>query len=237
MTALYKVHLHCPKCGNDIRKPLLRTPGVQSVDVKFEKGEIMVRGSIDQKKIQKRIEKLSKRKVEILPVPALGKDTTGTKITVRKTTVKTYMHCSQCQHELRRRLLKHPGIHNVTPDFKAQTVTIEGSIESEKLITYMKKIVRKHAEIIPPKQEKKVVEEKKEKVTVEVKSGGGSEKIEEFKKEKVEVKTGGGSEKIEEFKKEKVEVKTADSKTPYFIHYVYAPQLFSDENPDACSIM
>lgn len=157
------------------------------------------------------------------------------------------MHCSQCKHELRRRLLKHSGnstktskekqgkifsdqqstqfpllnvgIHNVTPDFKAQTVTIEGSIESEKLITYMKKIVRKHAEIIPPKQEKKVVEEKKEKVTVEGKSGGGSEKIEVFKKE------------------EKVEVKTADGKTPYFIHYVYAPQLFSDENPDACSIM
>jgi hypothetical protein len=34
-----------------------------------------------------------------------------------------------------------------------------------------------------------------------------------------------------------VEVKTKEGKDPYFIHYVYAPQLFSDENPNACSVM
>lgn len=122
-------------------------------------------------------------------------------------------------------LLICAGIHNVKTDIKAQTITVEGVIESDKLLTYMRKRVHKYAEIIHPKEkkaekseEKKVEkkEEKKEMVKVEEKSG---EKIEEFK----EVK--------------KVEVKTKEGEVPYFIHYVYAPQLFSDENPNACSIM
>lgn len=104
---------------------------------------------------------------------------------------------------------------------KAQTVTVQGSIESDKLLSYLRKKVHKHAEIITPKPEKK--EEKKEE--------------EKKEKEKVEVKST-ESTKIIEFKEEvKMEVKSKESNAPYFIHYVYAPQLFSDENPNACSIM
>ncbi|XP_057512423.1 heavy metal-associated isoprenylated plant protein 4 [Actinidia eriantha] len=237
ISAVYKVHLHCPKCAHDIKRPLLRTQGVQSVDVKFEKGEVTVKGSIDEKKIHKQIEKLSKRKVEILPAPAKGKEIVVEKTvketkqtTVHKTTIKVYMHCDKCEHDLRKKLLKHKGIHNVKTDMKAQTITIEGIIESEKLLTYMKKRVHKHAEIIIPKHEKK--EEKKEKEEVK------KEKEKEKEKEvKVEVKSTETT-KIVEFKEEKkVEAKDADGKVPYFVHYVYAPQLFSDENPNACSIM
>lgn len=42
------------------------TPGVQTVDTKFEKGEISVKGAIDAKKIQARLQKWSKKKVEII---------------------------------------------------------------------------------------------------------------------------------------------------------------------------
>ncbi|KAI8572558.1 hypothetical protein RHMOL_Rhmol01G0208800 [Rhododendron molle] len=66
ITAVYKVNLHCPKCAEDIKKPLLRIAGVQSVDVQFEKGEVTVKGSIDEKEMHKRLEKLSKKKVEIV---------------------------------------------------------------------------------------------------------------------------------------------------------------------------
>lgn len=83
----------------------------------------------------------------------------------------------------------------------------------------MRKKVHKHAEIVLPKKDKKdEKDEKKEKVEVEVKT--------------TEIK------KIVEFKEEtKVEAKTKEGNVPYFVHYVYAPQLFSDENPNACSIM
>ena len=110
------------------------------------------------------------------------------------------------------------GIHNVKTDIKSQTVVIEGSIEAEKIVTYIQKRARKHAEIISEPFSKEKVEkmvEKKEQVSVEV----VSTKIVEFEEKK------------------KVEAKTKDGEVPYFVHYVYAPQMFSDENPNACLIM
>lgn len=40
--------------------------GVHSVDVKFEKDEVTVKGAIDAKAIHQRLEKWSKKKVEIV---------------------------------------------------------------------------------------------------------------------------------------------------------------------------
>ncbi|KAJ0053268.1 hypothetical protein Pint_00005 [Pistacia integerrima] len=226
ITGVYKVNLHCPQCARKIRRPLLRTQGIQSVDVDFEKSEIKAKGMIDVIKIHKLIEKLSKKKVELIsPQIKLEKESAGTdqkkpketkEPIIRSTSVKVHMHCDKCEHDLREKLLKHQGIHIVETDMKAQIVTVQGSIESDKLLSYLRKKVHKHAEIVTPKPEK--IEEKKEKEKVEVKS------IE--------------STKIIEFKEEvKVEAKSKESNAPYFVHYVYAPQLFSDENPNACSIM
>ncbi|KAK4416127.1 Heavy metal-associated isoprenylated plant protein 4 [Sesamum alatum] len=188
--------------------------GVHSVDVKFEKGEITVKGAIDAKKIHARLQKWSKKNVELIS-ETKSKEELKAKEAIKKITMKAYLHCDQCEREARRRLLMHKGIHNVKTDIKAQTITVEGVIEQEKLIKYMRERVHKYGEIV---QEKK--EEKKETVKVEVKSGGGGDKV------------------VEEFKEvKKVEVKTKEGEAPYFIHYVYAPQLFSDENPNACSIL
>lgn len=125
------------------------------------------------------------------------------------------------------------GIFNVKTDAKAQTLTVQGTIEDSKLLSYIQSRVNKRAQIIPPPKppEKKVVveEQKEKKVAVE----------EQKEKVKVETKTKTPTTTtdIVEFKEEKkVEVKTKEG-NPYFIHYVYAPQLFSDENPNACSTM
>ncbi|XP_060207877.1 heavy metal-associated isoprenylated plant protein 4 isoform X2 [Lycium barbarum] len=214
INAVYKVRLHCPKCAHDIRKPLLRTQGVHTVDVKFEKDEVTVKGAIDAKKIHQRLEKWSKKKVEIVSQAKVKEVEEVKKETIKTTTLKVYMHCNKCELDLKKRLLKHKGIHNVKTDFKAQTITVESTVlESEKVVTYVRKKFRKHAEIVKKEEEKKEV--MKEKVTIEVKD---TEKIVEFE----EVK--------------KVEAKT-EGEIPYFVHYVYAPQWFSDENPNACSVM
>ncbi|KAF7113399.1 hypothetical protein RHSIM_RhsimUnG0129000 [Rhododendron simsii] len=129
ITAVYKVNLHCSKCAEDIKKPLLRIAGVQSVDAQFEKGEVTVKGSFDEKEMHKRLEKLSKKKVE----------TVDNKVKITK---------------------------EVLPVKKAET-----------------------------------------------------RRVVEFEEER------------------KVEGKTPEGNVPYFVHYVYAPQTFSEENPNACSIM
>ncbi|KAJ4727359.1 Heavy metal-associated isoprenylated plant protein [Melia azedarach] len=255
ITAVYKVNLHCPQCARKIKKPLLRTQGVQSVDVDFEKSEIKVKGVIDVIKIHKLIEKLSKKKVELISpqvklkessTPEIKKPQEIKEAPVRTTTVKVHMHCDKCEHDLRKKLLRHRGIFSVKTDMKAQTLTVQGTIEPDKLLTYLRKKVHKHAEIVTSKPEKK--EEKKEtsrpEKEEEKKETSRPEKKEEkkeTKEKKVEVKPSTESitkGKIVEFKEEvKVEAKTKEGNVPYFVHYVYAPQLFSDENPNACFVM
>ncbi|CAH8299444.1 unnamed protein product [Eruca vesicaria subsp. sativa] len=257
ITAVYKVHLHCRKCACDIKKPLLRFQGVHGVDVDLEKNEIKVKGKIEVVKIHKQIEKWSKKKVELIsPKPSEVKKTTTTTTTttsvvekkttevkkdvIRTTVLKVHIHCAKCDKDLQNKLLKHKAIHIVKTDTKAQTLTVQGTIESAKLLTYIRKKVHKHAEIVSSKTEeekKKEEEEKKKKKEEEEKKK--KEEDEKKKKAEVKVEVTKTTTQVVEFK-EKVKVegqKDKDGNIPYFVHYVYAPQLFSDENPNACCIV
>ncbi|XP_040993575.1 heavy metal-associated isoprenylated plant protein 4 [Juglans microcarpa x Juglans regia] len=248
INAVYRVNLHCQQCARDISKPLMRTQGVHAVDADFEKGEMKVKGVIDPIKMQKRIEKLSKKKVVLVsPIVKPKESVTIEKKKepiMRTTSVKVHMHCDKCEQDLKKRLLMHKGIHSVKTDMKAQTLTVGGTIEPDNLLSYLKKKVNKLAEIITSKQAEKK-EEKKEKDDQKPTQKAGDGKP----KEKPTEKSGDGkpsstteSTKIIEVFKEAdqtkvVEVKAKEGNAPYFIHYVYAPQLFSDENPNACSVM
>ncbi|KAL8253986.1 hypothetical protein R6Q59_032207 [Mikania micrantha] len=218
--AVYKANLHCPKCAHDIKKPLMRTPGVHKVDVIHEKGEIRVEGTFEVKKIHERLEKWSRKKVEILSQDKKSIEKKETKKeTIKTIKLKAYMHCQKCEHDLRAKLLKHKGIHNVKTDIKSQTIQVEGILEAEKIVTYMQKSARKHAEIIP-QPPAPIIPEKVEKKVTTVDTVITTTNIVEFEEKK------------------KVEAKgNKDGEVPYFIHYVYAPPLFSDENPNACLVM
>lgn len=120
------------------------------------------------------------------------------------------------------------GIHNVKTDMKSQILTVDGTIEPEKLTSFLRGKVHKHAEIVADKKEEKKVQIIKEEIKKEKKKLAVSDegKSSDSSTKNVEVK--------EEIKA--VEVKAKEGNAPYFIHFVYAPQLFSDENPNACSI-
>ncbi|XP_050237362.1 heavy metal-associated isoprenylated plant protein 4 [Mercurialis annua] len=204
ITAVYKVNLHCQQCARDIKKPLMRMQGVRSVDVDFQKSEIKVKGVIDVIEFHKKVEKLSKKKVQLIPpqlnIKIAEKKVEETKATVHKTSIKVNMHCRKCEADLQNMLLRHKGIYSVKTDLKTQTLIVEGIMESDKVIAYIRKKVQKHAEIVTSKPEKK------------------EEQREEKSLKSAEI----------------VELKAI----PYFVdHYVYAPQLFSDENPNACIII
>ncbi|KAI4302864.1 hypothetical protein MLD38_038564 [Melastoma candidum] len=250
INAVYRVNLHCPECAREIRRPLLRTQGVHGVEVSLEKNEVKVKGEIDPLKIHKRIERLCKRKVELISPKIQVKETVEKEkvvvkevkkeLPVRTIHLKAYMHCNKCEQDLRRKLICHKAIFGVETDYKAQTLTVKGTIEPEKLLAYVRRKVNKRAEIIKQVTEK---EEKKEGKKEEKKEGKKEEKKEEKKEKAVEKEKVVEKDKVVEKVKvvetkttEVVEVKTKEGQ-PYFIHYVYAPQYFSDENPNACSIM
>lgn len=180
--------------------------------------------------------------------------------------LRVNMHCGACARQIKRSLLKMDGVNDVKEDVATSTVTVKGrNIDANKVCDRVKKRSGKHCEIVPPpppppppppkeeeKKEEKPAEEKKEEAKKdeekpaeaaapaekkeEEKKEGGEEKGEEKKEEKKE------EEKKEEKKDEADESKAEIKKYEYIPYrsvpeYIYPPQLFSDENPNACSIM
>ncbi|XP_020582825.1 heavy metal-associated isoprenylated plant protein 4-like [Phalaenopsis equestris] len=209
-TAVYKLNLHCIGCARAIEKPIIRTQGVQNVNIDVESGKVMVKGVFNAKKMHELIEKKSKRKVEWLsPKPehkVLKKEAMIENIQeeeVAKTTViKLHLPCQKCAIDLENELLKLRGVYRVKIDRGEETCTIVGIVEEENLIKYIHKKAGKRGEIIRPKQKSEV------------------------KKIKEDV-----GEKIEESKSTDV------VRAPYFIHCTHAPQWFSDEDPNSCTVM
>lgn len=98
-----------------------------------------------------------------------------------------------------------------------------GTVEEKKLIEYIRRKTKKHVEVVPQKQkeeEKKKTEEKVSKEKETEAKGGAKEEV-----KKVEI--------VEK----KEEVKITEIVVPYFIHCTHAPQWFSDEDPNSCSVM
>ncbi|KAL5985365.1 hypothetical protein ACLOJK_027349 [Asimina triloba] len=232
VSAVYKVNLHCPECAREVKKPLKRAKGVQKVEVDLDASKVTVIGAVDGKKIRELIEKKTKKKVEIVSVEA-KKDPPGKKETeqakVITTVIKVPMHCEKCEFDLKRKLVKIKGVRNVKIDSNLQTCTVEGTVESQKLIEYIhKNFSHKHAEIVPEKKKEKEKEKEKEK--------GKEKKGEEKKEIEVEIEKTVIKEKTKE-EKEKSKEGGDGGGVPYFVHCTHPPMLFSDENPNACTMM
>uniref|UniRef100_A0A0D9VGB0 HMA domain-containing protein n=1 Tax=Leersia perrieri TaxID=77586 RepID=A0A0D9VGB0_9ORYZ len=184
--------------------------------------------------------------------------------TVITVVLKVHMHCEACAQVIRKKILKMKGVQSAEPDLKASHVTVKGVFEETKLTDYVHKRTGKNAAIVkaepvvPPenvgdagaKDDKKAAEhrEEKEESKEEKKDGddaGGDEK--EKEKEKDDNNAAEGEEK------DKEKDPTAMAAANQYMHYPrfsnpgghgvpgyaypYAPQLFSDENPNACFVM
>ncbi|KAL7230138.1 hypothetical protein ACSBR2_008633 [Camellia fascicularis] len=174
------------------------------------------------------------------------------------------MHCEACAEQLKRKILKMRGVKTATTELSTGKVTVSGTMDANRLVDYVYRRTKKQAKIVPqpePKkpeaekpEEKKEAEkpaeepkpkEKKEgeEAAAEKKEGGSGEKPpEEEKKEGGENKEekGGG-----ENNKEEPNIITDEQSMQRMMYYyqplyvierIPPPQLFSDENPNACCI-
>ncbi|XP_030940880.1 heavy metal-associated isoprenylated plant protein 7 [Quercus lobata] len=173
--------------------------------------------------------------------------------------LKVHMHCEACAQEIKKRILKMKGVESAEPDLKSSEVTVKGVFDPPKLVEYVYKRTGKHAVIVKQEPEKKDKEEskdgKEEKKAEE--GGGGGDKETKAKEEK---KEGKGEEAKPEAKEAAAATteetnKMIELQANAFQHYpqrhfmemyqqryanemyAYPPQIFSDENPNACSVM
>ncbi|PKI60760.1 hypothetical protein CRG98_018843 [Punica granatum] len=241
--------MHCEACARKIARALKGFEGVEEVSTDSKSSKVVVKGkAADPAKVFERLQKKSGRKVELIsPIPKPPEEKSNeaenkeenkepkeekkeeppAPITV---VLSVRMHCEACAQVLQKRVRKIKGVESVETDLSNDKVIVKGIFEPQMLVYYVKKRTGKQASIVKD-EEKKGEEEKKE----EKKEGGDQDKKGDAPEEKKD--EGDQDEKSDE-DKNKTDIKRSEYwPSKYYMEYAYAPQIFSDENPNACSVM
>ncbi|XP_010545945.1 PREDICTED: heavy metal-associated isoprenylated plant protein 3 [Tarenaya hassleriana] len=198
------------------------------------------------------------------PKPEEKKAETPVVVTV---VLKVHMHCEACAMEIKKRIQRMKGVESAESELKSSQVTVKGAFEPPALVEYVYKRTGKHAVVVkidppPPAAEPPAAsgddgtqkeegkgdnndDSKGEKVNPsdEEKKGDDGENGEGKASENANAGGDGDGGTEEE---RILEVKKIEN--PYYYYYypprlavethAYPPpQIFSDENPNACTVM
>ncbi|GMY07656.1 heavy metal-associated isoprenylated plant protein 9 [Fagus crenata] len=256
------VDLHCVGCAKKIEKSIMTIRGVEGVVIDMAKNEVTIKGIVEPQAVCNKIMKKAKRRAKVLsPLPASEGEPMPEVVTSQVSEVITVelnvnMHCEACAEQLKRKILKMRGVQSAVTELSTGKVMVTGTMDGDKLVDYVYRRTKKQARIVPqpePEPEKKEENKEGEKPAEEAKpeekppeeakkeEGGDKGESNENKEEK------GGEENKEEAKKEGEENSIIDHEEGmkrmmhyyqplYMIERIPPPQLFSDENPNACSI-
>ncbi|KAK1577366.1 hypothetical protein Q3G72_021053 [Acer saccharum] len=238
-----KVDMHCEACARKVARALKGFEGVEDVSADSKASKVVVKGkAADPIKVCERLQKKSGRKVELIsPLPKPPEEKKEEEIkeqpkeeekkeeppAVITVVLKVRMHCEACAQALQKRIRKIQGVESVETNLGNGQVIVKGVVDPSKLVDYVYKRTRKQASIV--KEEEKKEEEKKEEETKK------DEKVEEGG-EKKDGEEGKGDQDDDT----KLEIKRSEYywTSKYYSEYAYPPpQIFSDENPNACSVM
>ncbi|XP_057475007.1 heavy metal-associated isoprenylated plant protein 7-like isoform X2 [Actinidia eriantha] len=253
-----RVYMHCEGCAKKVRKCLKGFEGVEDVLTDCKSHKVVVKGEkADPVKVLERVQKKSHGKVELLspilkPPPPEAEKKEEKEIAkpeekkeeppVITVILKIHMHCEACAQEIRKRILKMKGVENTEADLKSSLVTVKGIFDPQNLVDYVRKRTGKQAVIVKQEPEKKEEEKGKEE------KKGGDEAAKEKKLGEGEVAAAavegeGEDGKVFEMKKNELYNNYPPNSQIYpypprfEVQSYYAPQIFSDENPNACSVM
>nr|CAD1818958.1 unnamed protein product [Ananas comosus var. bracteatus] len=151
--------------------------------------------------------------------------------------LKIRLHCEGCIDRIKRTISKIKGVEEVKVDAAKDLVTVKGTMDPKSLPSLLKDKLKRGVDLVPPSKDK---DKDKDKDKEEKKGGGGGG-------------GGGGGEKEKSPAPAPASVAAAavaaavaageSSRFEYYAPYGYrmemahAPQLFSDENPNACAVM
>ncbi|KAL4366478.1 hypothetical protein GQ457_05G034020 [Hibiscus cannabinus] len=221
---ILKVDMHCEACARKVARTLKGFEGVEHVVTDSKANKVVVKGkTADPSKVYQRLLKKYGRKVELvspLPKPPPEEEKKEEKKepkpkeekkeeppAVITVVLKIGMHCEACAQVLRKRIRKIKGIETVETDVGNDHVVVKGTVDPTKLVEYVYKRTGKQATIVKGEE---IKEEEKTKKQEDDKKGDENEN----------------------------EIKPSEY-FPTELEYPIPipPQFFSDENPNACSLM
>ncbi|KAG2301263.1 hypothetical protein Bca4012_059460 [Brassica carinata] len=244
------VDLHCVGCAKKIERSILKIRGVEEVVMNMTENQVTIKGVLDPQAVCNKIKKKTKRMAKVLsPLPAAEGEPLPPTINSQVSGLTTVelnvnMHCQACADQLKKKILKMRGVQTTVTEYTTGKVIVTGTMDEEKLVDYVYRRTKKQARIVPqpdpePDEKPAAEEEKKEE------SGGeGPEKPAETEgeKEKKEEEEDCGGEEREVTEEMAAAEEEGMKRMMYYYQPLYViervppPQLFSDENPNACCI-
>ncbi|GLU18563.1 hypothetical protein SLE2022_348560 [Rubroshorea leprosula] len=260
---ILKVYMHCEGCARKVRRCLKGFEGVEDVMTDCKNHKVVVKGEkADPMKVLQRVQRKSHRQVELIspipkpPVEEAKKDEEKEKpkpeekkeevITV---VLKVHMHCEACAQHIKKGIQKMKGVESAEPDLKNSEVTVKGVFDPLKLVDYVYKRIKKQAVIVKQDPEKKEDAKGASKDNKMEEEGGDKKRKEGGGDDKQKKEGGDGSDAkgtTETAADSSAEETKVEMKRNEYYHYPqryamemyeYPPQIFSDENPNACSVM
>ncbi|KAL4363040.1 hypothetical protein GQ457_04G013920 [Hibiscus cannabinus] len=257
------VDLHCVGCAKKIEKSIMKIRGVEGVVIDMAQNQVTIKGVIEPQAVCAKIMKKTKRRAKVVsplpaaegePIPEVVASQVGGLTTVE---LNVDMHCQACAEQLKRKILKMRGVQSAVTEHSTGKVTVMGTMDANKLVDYVYRRTKKQARIVPqpepePQPEQEKQEEKKEgeeKPAEEAKPEENAEKKEGNPPEETDKMEGGeNKEGCAEAEGNNGSNDIISEEEPlkrmiYYYQPLYviermppAPQLFSDENPNACCI-
>ncbi|XP_057457887.1 heavy metal-associated isoprenylated plant protein 3-like isoform X2 [Lotus japonicus] len=246
-TVVLKVDMHCDGCASKIVRCVRGFQGVESLTADGDAGKLTVTGIVDPVKLRDKLAAKTKKNVELIsPLPnkkdkenqnqnqnnKKSEEKKPKELPVTTAVLKVALHCQGCMERIKKIALKTKGVYEVAIDEEKETVTVKGAMDAKAVVANLMKKLKRKVEVVQPKKEKE---------------GGGEKGDGGKKKQKGEEEEGGGKGKPEHQKQNKmVDWAPVYGYGPYWYggdgdhHYMgplHAPQIFSDENPNACSVM
>ncbi|RXI04649.1 hypothetical protein DVH24_038923 [Malus domestica] len=260
ITVILKVDMHCEGCATKIVKCVKSFGDVETVKSESEANKLTVVGKVDPTKLRDKVAAKTKKKVDLVspqPKKDTNKDDGGDakkkqpeksnddkkpkEPPVTTAVLKLNLHCQGCIKKIHKIVTKTKGFNDMSVDKEKELVTVKGSMDMKVLAESLKEKLKRSVDIVPPKKEKEKGDNG---------GGGGGDK----KKKEGEEGNGGG--KLEGNKMDFPVGQTGYwQQIPYEMAYGpgygapgnpippppmyigHPPEMFSDENPNACSIM
>lgn len=242
------VYMHCQACAKKVEKSLRKIQGVEEVKADTKAQRVVVKGNntatLDPIKTCEIVEKKTGRKTMLVsPLPPIPggpeqeavkeeeeapkqddenkeekEEEAKTPPPIITVLLKMKMHCEACAHVLQKRIKKMEGVDTVETDVLNDQVMVKGLVDPQKLVEYVYRRTRKHVSIIKG-------------------DDGGGSSVDDSEQPVVDddIKTNDDAKTNDDI------TKTYDDQywnPNYDTENAYPPQiLFSDENPNSCSLM
>ncbi|XP_013616242.1 PREDICTED: uncharacterized protein LOC106322686 isoform X1 [Brassica oleracea var. oleracea] len=252
VTVVLKIDMHCEGCASKIVKCVRTFQGVETVKSESESGKLTVTGDVDPAKLREKLEEKTKKKVDLVsPQPKKekekekdsNKDKTKNdedknkekkpkEAPVTTAVLKVDFHCQGCIGKIQKTVTRTKGVNGLTMDKEKQLLTVKGTMDVKKLADTLSEKLKRKVEIVPPAKKDKENGKGKENESGDKKKGGDGG----GKDNNGGNKGGEGVNAMEYVAPSYGAAYYPGGPYGYPIQ-AHAPQMFSDENVNACVVM